>query len=749
MDSTASPPAHPLAKWRTLLTCLALAVLVAAVYGQTCGLDFEFLNVDDPDYVTSNPHVQQGLSPKSILWAAMAFHAYNWHPLTWLSLQLDYQLYGLSSPGFHFTNVLLHAANTVLLFLVLRRMTNAFWCSAAAAAFFGLHPTHVESVAWVTERKDVLSTLFWLLTMAAYAGYAERPGLGRYLLVMVVFALGLTAKPMLVTLPAVLLLLDYWPLRRWALTARSAPEATSNSVQPSPVFARASLGWLVLEKLPLFALVAASVPLTIAAQQSAIRTLETFPIAVRLQNAAVSCVQYLSMTFWPSGLAIFYPHPRETIPVWQPLAAGLLLLVLTCAVFWAGRRRPYLLVGWLWYLGTLVPVIGIMQVGMHALADRYTYVPSIGLLIMICWGAADLAQRLRLPAWVLPTLAGALLLACLVCTGFQVRYWRNSEVLWRRALAVTENNAVAHDYLGAALLALGRPGEAREHFEARLRLDSWSAATYGNLGLILESQGELQEAVKHYRRSLEIKPDSALAHVSLGRVLETQGKLAEAGEHFEAAQRIQPEAPDPYNHLGRLLKRQGRLTEALEQYDRALERDPNFAEAHSNKGLALEGLGRLSEALTAYQRAVELDADHLLYRCNLAYALQETGQSAAAHRHVSEAFRIEPNWPQIAAQEAWEQATSPDAAQRNGQQALRAAKLACFGTDHQVPECLDILAAAYAELGQFQEAVTWARKALALLSPGPDSDRTRAIQERVHLYEKGQPYRERSPGRPQ
>jgi hypothetical protein len=334
-----SPASH---RQRLVIGLLLLAAVLAG-YGRSTGRDFAFINADDDDYVPANSNVQQGLTLDSVRWALTSFDAYNWHPLTWLSLELDYQLYGLSAPGFHVTNVLLHAANTLVLFLLLQWLTGAVWCSAVATAFFGVHPAHVESVAWVTERKDVLSTLLWLLTMAAYAWYAARPGYGRYLLVLLGRGLGLLAKPMVVTLPAVLLLLDVWPLRRWPQDR----EALSS-------FAPASWRRLLLEKVPLFLLVAATVPLTLRAQHGAIRTLDQLPFSFRIANSLIAYVKYIGLLLWPGGLAIYCPHPFKAPASWQPAVAAVLLAGVTAAVCWNWRSRPYLAVGWLWYLGILV-----------------------------------------------------------------------------------------------------------------------------------------------------------------------------------------------------------------------------------------------------------------------------------------------------------------------------------------------------------------------------------------------------------
>jgi tetratricopeptide (TPR) repeat protein len=770
MPDTSSSPARRAAAWGI---ALALAVAVLAVYGRSWSGQFHFVNFDDDQYVTGNSRVRGGLTADGVVWALTTLDAYNWHPLTWLSLQLDAELFGTSATGCHRTNTLLHAANTALLFGLLLRLTGALWRSAAVAALFGLHPTHVESVAWVTERKDVLSTLFWLLTTAAYAWYARRPAAGRYLLVLVPFALGLMSKPMLVTLPATLLLLDYWPLRRWP------PEEGRPAEQPPrPAYAPASLRRLVIEKLPLFALALASVPLTFRAQSEIVWTLGQFPVPVRVANALVSYVKYLGMTLWPVDLAAFYPHPRDTLPWWQPVGAGVLLTAVTGAVLWAGRARRYLVVGWLWYLGTLVPVIGLVQVGLQGMADRYLYVPSIGLFLMAAWGMADLRPR-GSPRAAAAALTVAALAACLVLTWRQVGYWRDSETLWRHALAATGDTVAAHEKLGLALADKGQPEEAVEHLQAAVRLEPRDVQASRNLGFVLERLGRRDEAAVEFERVLQLAPGSATAHLHLGRIRRRQGRHEDAVRLFDAALRLEPtssearvelaaaladsgeftrareqldvllrhepDSPTLHNVLGILFRRQGQLTEAVASFDRALALRPSLPEAWNNKGLVLETLGRLPDAVTCLERAVELDPQQQGYRLNLAHALYESGNHGPAAKHYAAAFRISPDWPRSVLAEAWLKATHPDARRRNGTQALRNAQIACEGTGYQVAAGLDVLGAAHAEVGHFDEAATWARAALRLVPDGTGATFADGIQQRLSLYEQRRPYREAPP----
>ena len=439
--------------------------------------DLPFANFDDPLYVTDNPVVRTGLTPAGIRWA-FTNTRYFWHPLTWLSLELDSTLYGgLKAGGFHATNVLLHAASTVLLFLVLSRMTGAVWRSAIVAAFFAVHPLNVESVAWVAERKGALSTLFWMLTLAAYLGYVRSPGMLRYLLVVLFFLLGLMAKPMLVTLPFVLLLLDYWPLERMRAT---------RGLVSNPAGVR-SLRWLFVEKLPLFVLsLAGTVVAAIAEfEGGALPSLARFPFTSRVSNALLSFVAYLGKLIWPTQLAIHYAHPGGAVSVLHVVLAGLLLLGITLLVLLPGRRRPYLVVGWLWYLGTLVPVIGLIQIGTHGMADRYTYVPLIGIYVLLSWGCADLVKACHFPRLVPGVAVLAAIAVCSVLTWRQFGYWNSDILLWERAVAVSSDNSIAHTNLGKAFAHVGRTAEACDQYRQAIVLDPGLAAAHTNLAAAL------------------------------------------------------------------------------------------------------------------------------------------------------------------------------------------------------------------------------------------------------------------------
>ena len=568
--------------------------LIVITLGVFSSVRYEFINFDDDLYVTENRHVQAGLTREGITWAFTTLHASNWHPLTWLSHMVDYELYGLNPMGHHLTNVLLHAVNILLLFLILRRMTGALWQSALVAALFALHPLHVESVAWVAERKDLLSTMFWFLTMGAYVRYTEQPTLPRYLLVMLALALGLMAKPMLVTLPLVLLLLDYWPLGRLP-------------------FGDLRAGWKrVWEKMPLFAMAAASSVMTYLAQQKggSVGSLEVYPLWTRIENALVSYVSYIRKMLWPRDLAVFYPHPGDALPIWQVAGAGLVLVLVSILVVRWIRTWPYLAVGWLWYLGTLVPVIGLIQLGKQAMADRYTYVPLIGLFVMIAWGIPDLIAGWRYRRVLLTVSAGVLLSALMVGTWLQVRHWRNSITLFEHALHVTDNNYLAHNNLGNALQKQERLDEAKAHYAEALRIKPDYSLPHNNLGVLYKKQGRLDNAMVEFEISLALNPDYDGTHYNLGKVYKELGRLEEAIQEFQAELEINPVHDKAHNNLGNALKQQGKLEKAMFHYAEALRIKPDLAEAHYNLGDAYQQKGQIQEAIRNFEEALQIKPEY-------------------------------------------------------------------------------------------------------------------------------------------
>jgi len=579
----------PSNKLQTIIVLFLLAAATLAVYWQVLGHDF--IAFDDDLYVTDNKVVQEGLTWRGIKWAFTTNQAYNWHPLVWISHMLDCRLSKLNPAGHHFTNVLFHIANTLLLFLVLSRMTGSRWRSAFVAALFALHPLHVESVAWVSERKDVLSTFFWILTMWFYSRYARRPGLANYLLIMFALALGLMAKQMLVTLPLVLLLLDYWPLERF--TFGSLKKHNEHRAK----FGTVSFSGCFLEKLPLLALsaVASVIVLIVQSKATLVKSTIAIPFKYRVGNAVLAYAKYITKMFWPADLGILYPHPETNLALGQVLAGGLLLLCISILVVRYFRSHRWLAVGWLWYLGTLVPVIGLVQVGLQAMADRYTYVPLIGLFIIIAWGAAELFTKQRYRSIVLAAGAVAVLSALAVVTWRQLSYWRDSITLYKHTVAVTTNNDILHYNLGVLLLKEEKIDEAVKHWREAVRIRPEqhtiqkalenllaridAAEKLFNRGNVLAGQGELDEAIACYTKSLQLRPNYAPAHNNLGNALYLKGQFEQALAHYSRAVRYAPNLIDAHYNMAVLLARRGSTDDAIRKYRRVLEIDPNHTKA--------------------------------------------------------------------------------------------------------------------------------------------------------------------------
>jgi tetratricopeptide (TPR) repeat protein len=587
----------------------------------------DFINLDDNLLVYENPQMLAGFTKGGLIWAFTQYHAEYWHPVTWLSHMLDCQLFGLRPGLHHLTSLLFHLANCVLLLFILRKMTGALWRSALVAALFAIHPLHVESVAWVAERKDVLSAFFWFLSIWAYVRYAEQPGLRRYLLVLLFFGLGLMTKPMVVTLPFVLLLLDYWPLGRLHLQNK---RTVSDLHIPG-----ASLFRLVWEKIPLFVLTAVTTVATVVVQDKvgALRSLEAFPLTTRIANALVSYTSYMAKMIWPQKLAVYYPYP-ETIPLWQVAGSGLLLLGVSVMAIKTAKNRPYLAVGWLWFLGTLVPVIGLVQVGSQAMADRYTYLSLIGLFIMIAWGIPSIVAGWRHKRTVFAIASAILLLGCIVGTWRQVGHWQNSITLFQHTVRVTSANHFAHNNLGVALARSGRLAEAMYHYSQALRIKPDRAEVHNNLGNALAAQGSVDRAVGHYYKALEIDSNNARAYNNLGNLLAKQGKTEEAINHYNEALRLQPDYVGAHYNLGTALAEQGRTEQAIKHVAEALRLMPYWAGAHNNLGVLLERRGRLDEAIDHYHEALRLDPDYAKARANLERALTLKDKSASEEKSL-------------------------------------------------------------------------------------------------------------------
>jgi protein O-mannosyl-transferase len=924
----------------------ALLVLVSiALYWQATGHDF--VNLDDPEYVTSNVHVQSGLSWESVKWACGNTVCCNWHPLTVWSHMLDYQLFGLHPWGHHLTNLLLHALNAALVFALLHLMTGAAWRSLLVAAFFALHPLRVESVAWVAERKDLLSGFFGLLALIAYARYAQSSVISNqwsvisqqssgvpaphhglpvlrsrtaegewptdhrllitdhrllfYLLSLLFFSLGLMSKPMLVTWPFVMLLLDYWPLGRMqnaegrrqrtedggqttgdTSTLRSPPSAvvlgrtstTEDGQHATPVLRSGTAEGgrytqhvsgltpqsqianrksqilsapqsqianhksqipfpLLVEKLPFLALSALSCVITMVVQRRAMTAVESLPLEARVANAVISYGRYLGKLFWPTDLAVYYPHPGQW-PLGQVMLAGGAILGLSVVVWVLWRRFPYLLVGWLWFLGTLVPVIGLVQVGAQAMADRYTYLPSIGVLILAVWGACELVQgkvegrrqneegktmkeqpgaRLHPSSFILHpsphgtraqsqianrksqillwVAGGAAILLCFVLSRQQVGYWKESETLFRHALAVTKDNWLAHINLGIALHEKGQLDAALSQLQEAARLKPNHADACSNLGVVLDEEGQTDEAIRQLQKAIRLKPDHTDAHYNLGNVLARKGQTAEAIRQFQQALRLKPDNPAARNNLGLALARQGQTDEAISQFQEALRLKPDHADAHLNLGNALAGKGQLDGAISQFQETLRLKPDYAQAHFNLGVVLAKRGQVDEAARQFQEAVRLKPDFAEarnnlgyLQAQHlkalgaradnldgqgncaeairfyqaalkaqpdqesalnnlAWLLATCSDAALRNGPEAVRLATRACQLTSYTQPLLIGTLAAAQAEAGDFQAAIASAERAAALASTLHLEEIAAKNRELIQLYRQGQPFHEK------
>jgi len=558
---------------------------------------FGFVSYDDLHYLTMSPHVSNGLTLAGAKWALTTFYFVNWHPMTWLSYMLDVELYGWNAGGIHFTNTALHLATSILLFRLLKRLTDADLPSAFVAAMFAVHPLHVESVAWVSERKDVLSAFFLMLSFSAYAAYARRPGFRGYLVLVGLFILGLMSKPMLVTFPFLLLLFDVWPLRRWA------PPGEVQGPGQLPAWR------LFAEKVPLFLLSAASSFITLRAQEQNVAKLTVLPFSVRLANAADSYVRYAVKTLWPADLAVFYPYPR-TQSGWWMLACLAGLTAVSLLVAREARRRPYLAVGWFWYIGTLVPVIGLVQAGDQAMADRYTYIPIVGLFIMAAWGGAELGARragLRFP---LRAAAVGCILACMVISRAQAGYWRNDKELWARALAVTRDNYIAESGMGTVLLSEGKLKEAIAHYEKAVALEPLYAQTYNTLGVALMKYGHVREALPYLSQAVKLRPDFAEAHSNLGLALSSLGDVDQAIARYKEALRLKPDYAEVRGNLAIEFARQGRLDEALAQFSESLRLDPDSVQGHYNLAVLLFQKGMKAEALEHLRTVLRLRPGH-------------------------------------------------------------------------------------------------------------------------------------------
>jgi tetratricopeptide (TPR) repeat protein len=626
--------AAPAASRVVLWIVLSLGALTVAAFSSV--RTFGFVRFDDPDYVTQNPHVTAGITWPGVKWALTTGHVANWHPLTWLSHMLDVQLFGVNAGAHHVVNVVLHVVNTVLLFAFFRRVTGATWRSALVAVLFAVHPLHVESVAWVSERKDVLSTFFWLLTMLAYAGYVRTPRASRYSLVIAFLALGLLAKPMVVTLPLVLLLLDVWPLRRITLWRDGRTLLASED--------RRAMPRLVLEKLPLLALAAASSIVTILVQRrgGAVGSLIAYPLGLRVENAIVNYAAYLGKTIWPWPLAAFYPY-RETIGPLEVLGCAVLIGAISALVVKSSPRRQYLLVGWLWYLGTLVPVIGIVQAGMQSIADRYSYIPLIGPFIMMAWGLAEVVERWPRQRSVLAATLAFAVSALAVVTHVQAATWRDSLTLWQHAVDVTTNNVYAEYNLGVVLIQSGRLDDGITRLRSALRIDPNYSDIHIDLGNALNQKGAVDEALAEFATVVRLRPDYAEARVVYGNLLRARGRVADATTQYREAIRFAPTMGNAHNELGNALTAAGEFAQAMTEYASAVRLAPDLAEAHNNLGAAMLRAGRSNEALGEFLEALRLKPDAPMFHYNAALTLEGAGRAQEAVGHLQTVLKLDPS----------------------------------------------------------------------------------------------------------
>jgi tetratricopeptide (TPR) repeat protein len=641
-----------------------------------------FVSYDDSAYITENPHIRGGITQDSIVWAFTKSYSANWHPLTWLSHTLDYQLFGLNPLGYHLVSLLFHIISALLLFKILSDTTKTIWTSAFIAAVFALHPVQVEAVAWVAEQKTVLSGLFWLLTIAAYIRYTKQPRMRRYILLLLVFGLCIMTKPTVVTLPFALLLLDYWPLGR--------------------------VKWnrLIIEKIPLFAMSATLCVITFVSQQSggAVLPLDKRPLDFRIANMFISYTRYIGKTIWPSRLAVFYPSLPVNFMV--VICCTLLFILMTVFSIYIIRRRKYIAVGWLWYVGTLVPMIGLVQVGMQTMANRYMYISILGLLIIAAWSVKDfIANRHR---WkiVLAVLAAVVLSSAIILTRMQVRHWHSSITLLEYALKVTESNTGTEYGYGCALFEAGRLNEAVPHLSNAVRMSPTFAKARNNLGKVFLKQGKLNEAVACFNELIRRKQDSAETYYNLAVALSMQKKYDDAVKCLAKVIDLNPKYPGVHKRMGITLLAAGKADEAIKHLEEALRTNPNEAEVYVNLGLAYSKLGKYKPAI----------------------------------QNCTKAVKLKPDSANILNSMAWLLATAPDISVRDANKAIEIAQQACKLTEYKDAAILDTLAAAFAASGRFNDAITTAQQAVRIAKAHSQENLISEIQNHIELYKTGRKY---------
>ena len=693
---------------KQVLFLISIALVAATLVAYEPIRHNGFVNYDDNEYITENPDVSGGITRDSVIRAFTQSHYYMWHPLTTISHMLDCQFFGLNPLGHHLISVLFHTVNSLLLFWILFNITGAVWPSAVVAAIFALHPVQVESVAWAAERKTVVSGLFWFLTIAVYTWYTKRPSTGRYISLFGVYALCIMTKPVVVTLPLVLLLLDYWPLGRLKFGRQiETQKSKASDLQ------RLSAGRLIAEKIPLLALSIVLGVITVIVQHGGetIASLEKIPLNYRINNMFLSYISYIGKTIWPSRLAVFYPSPLENLSVTTAVVCSLLFFLITAIGIYIGRRRKYIAVGWLWFVGTLVPVIGLVQSGSQAMADRYMYVPILGLLIIIVWSVKELIAYQSRWRYIAVVTSVVVLSSLVILTRMQVRHWQNGLTLFEHALKVTENNDLAESGYALALAAKGRFDEAESHMRRAVRINP-NPTFFDDrisLGFILLQQGKLNEAIARLNEVIKGKPDSARVHYFLAVALEKQKKYDDAIKSLTNTLKLDPNYPEASKMMGSLLLATGKLNEAVPYLNEALRTDANQVEIYKSLGLVYNQLGKYEKATQVWTRALELQPDNVEFLNNL----------------------------------AWMLATVGDISSQDAAKAVELAERACERIEYKEPAILDTLAVAYASAGRFNDAVTTAQRAIDDAKARDQDELAGQIQKRMELYRAGQPYRQK------
>ena len=605
-----------------LIVYIVLTVVTFTVFWQVN--QYDFVNFDDQVYITGNSHIQSGITLDGFRWAFNTRYADLWHPLLWISFMVDYQLIGLNAGGYHLTNLIMHILSTLLLFWLFNRMTGTIWRSAFVAAVFALHPLHVESVAWIAERKDVLSTFFWMMTLCLYVYYTEKPAIKRYLLVLFSFVLALMSKPMVITLPLVMILLDYWPLKRF--------ESKKGNL----------ILWQLREKIPFFILSVVLVIITLYAPD--MPDIKQFSLGSRIANALVSFVIYLEKTFWPHDMAIFYPFPDQ-IPIWKVFFASLLILLISATVISMMKRLPYLFVGWLWYAITIAPVIGIIQVADYAMADHYHYLPSIGIAVMLAWGIPLFFPRESTRKNILFPATIAILAILAVLTWRQCGYWKNSFELWNHALKVTKDNNVAHINLGVVLIDEGKIDEAIDHYNKAIRIAPDYAEAYSNRGLDYKKTGHYQYEIEDFSNAILLKPDCSPAYINRGNAYSELGQYQRAIEDFNGALRLKSVYADvTYNNMGNVYNKLCQYQMAIQDFSKAIRLKPDYAEAYSNRGFAYANIGRYQMAIEDYNKALCLKPDNVEAYSSRGAIYAKLGQYQPAIQDLNKAIQLQPDY---------------------------------------------------------------------------------------------------------